>query len=98
MSDIIYTPAASQWFVPVAAALAGETSRPSITGLHGSTAGLALTTLLHPQSGALGNRSWLIVTGSDEAAERLFNDLHFFHGLMGLDRKSTPARTTAQSS
>jgi transcription-repair coupling factor (superfamily II helicase) len=52
--------------------------------LYGSTAGLALTTLLHPQSGTLGNRSWLIVTGSDEAAERIFDDLHFFHDLIGL--------------
>ena len=84
MSDTTHTHAASQWFVPVAAALAGETGRPSVTGLHGSTAGLALTTLLHPQSGKLGNRSWLIVTGSDEAAERLFDDLHFFHDLIGL--------------
>ena len=84
MSDTIHTHSASQWFAPVAAALAGETGRPSITGLYGSTAGLALTTLLHPQSGTLGNRSWLIVTGSDEAAERLFDDLHFFHDLIGL--------------
>ena len=39
---------------------------------------------LHPQLGKLGNRSWLIVTGSDEAAERLFDDLLFFHDLIGL--------------
>ena len=84
MSDTVHTHSASQWFVPVAAALAGETGRPSVIGLHGSTAGLALTTLLHPQLGTLGNRSWLIVTGSDEAAERLFDDLHFFHDLIGL--------------
>ncbi|TKS62204.1 MAG: transcription-repair coupling factor [Nitrospira sp.] len=84
MADTIHTHTASQWFVPVAAALGGGTGRPSVTGLHGSTAGLALTTLLHPQMGKLGNRSWLIVTRSDEAAERLFDDLHFFHDLIGL--------------
>ncbi|MEO8342004.1 MAG: hypothetical protein ABI604_20290, partial [Nitrospirota bacterium] len=88
MSDTIHTPSASQWFVPVAATLAGKAGRPSITGLHGSTAGLALTTLLHPQVGTLGNQSWLIVTGSDEAAERLFDDLHFFHDLIGLQTTS----------
>ncbi len=84
MADTIHTPTASQWFIPVAAALGGGTGRPSVTGLHGSTAGLALTTLLHPQMGKLGGRSWLIVTRSDEAAERLFDDLHFFHDLIGL--------------
>ena len=78
MSDTTHTYTASQWFVPVAAALGSGTGRPSVTGLHGSTAGLALTTLLHPQLGKLGNRSWLIVTRSDETAERLFDDLHFF--------------------
>ena len=88
MSDTISTASASQWFVPVAAALGSGTGRPSVTGLHGSTAGLALTTLLHPQLGSLENRSWLIVTASDEAAERLFDDLHFFHDLIGLPTAS----------
>ena len=84
MSQAISPISASPWFAPVVAALAGEKGRPSVTGLCGSTAGLALTTLLHPQSGKLGNRSWLIVTGSDEAAERLYDDLHFFHELVGI--------------
>src|SRR6185295_90000 len=70
--DTTHTHTASQWFVSVAAALGSGTGRPSVTGLHGSTAGFALTTLLHPQLGKLGNRSWLIVTRSDETAERLF--------------------------
>src|SRR6476660_3550445 len=74
----------TQWLSPLATALAGEGGRPCLTGLHGSSAGLALTTLLHPQVGTVGNHSWLIVTGSDEAAERLFDDLHLFHGLIGL--------------
>lgn len=78
----------TQWFTPIAAALAGEGGRPCLTGLHGSTAGFALTTLLHPQSGTFGSRPWLIVTRSDEAAERLYDDLQFFHGLIGLSSAS----------
>ena len=84
MPDTTHTYTASQWFVPVAAALGSGTGRPSLTGLHGSTAGLAITMLLHPQLGKLGNRSWMVVAGSDESAERLFDDLHFFHDLIGL--------------
>jgi transcription-repair coupling factor (superfamily II helicase) len=30
------------------------------------------------------SRSWLIVTPTDESAERLYDDLHFYHGLLGL--------------
>ena len=69
---------------PIAAALARKAGRPCLTGLHGSTAGFALTQLLHPQSVGLSSQPWLIVTKSDEAAERLFDDLIFFHRLMGL--------------
>ena len=78
----------AQWFSSLASSLAGEGGRPCLTGLHGSTAGFALTTLLHPQSGKLGARPWLIVTKSDEAAERLYDDLQFFHGLIGLSASS----------
>jgi len=74
----------TQWFASVVAALAADGGRPCLTGLHGSTAGFALTTLLHPQSGNLGSRPWLIVAKSDEAAERLYDDLQFFHKLVGL--------------
>ncbi len=38
---------------------------------------------MHPQSGADGSRPWLIITKTDEAAERLFDDLRFYHGLLG---------------
>ncbi len=79
---------APQCCASIAAALAREGARPCLTGLHGSTAGFALTQLLHPQSGALGSRPWLIVTKSDEAAERLFDDLRFFHSLIGLPATS----------
>ena len=84
MSNISSNLSTTQWLSPLATALAGAGGRPCLTGLHGSTAGLALTMLLHPQLGKLGNRSWLIVTESDEAAERLFDDLLFFHDLIGL--------------
>jgi transcription-repair coupling factor (superfamily II helicase) len=56
--------------------------------LHGSTAGFALTQLMHPQSGAVGSQPWLIVAKTDEAAERLFDDLRFYHGLRGLPQTS----------
>jgi transcription-repair coupling factor (superfamily II helicase) len=69
---------------PVADALARQGARPCLTGLHGSTPGFALTQLMHPQSGALGSRPWLIVAKSDEAAVRLFDDLRFYHDLSGL--------------
>ncbi|HKR79875.1 MAG TPA: hypothetical protein VJR69_09265, partial [Nitrospira sp.] len=39
---------------------------------------------MHPQSGRLGTQPWLIVTKSDEAAARLFDDLRFYHELSGL--------------
>ena len=35
MSDTTHTYSASQWFVPVAAALSGETGRPTVTRVHG---------------------------------------------------------------
>lgn len=76
------------WCAPIAAALARKGGRPCLTGLHGSTAGFALTQLVHPQSGGLASQPWLIVTKSDEAAERLFDDLMFFHRLMGLPTTS----------
>ena len=68
----------------IADALKRKGSRPCLTGLHGSTAGFALTQLLHPQAGQLSSRPWLIVTKNDEAAARLFDDLRFYHELSGL--------------
>ena len=46
--------------------------------------GFALTQLMHPRAGVLGSEPWLIVTKTDEAAERLFEDLRFYHGLQGV--------------
>jgi len=73
---------------PVAEALKQNGARPCLTGLHGSTVGFALTQLMHPRSGQLGSRPWLIVANSDEAASRLFDDLRFYHELSGLPETS----------
>ena len=61
-------------------ALGRSQGRPSVTGLHGSARGFALTLL----DRALASRSWLIIATSDEIAERLYDDLRFFHAMLGL--------------
>ena len=68
---------------PVAEALRTPCGRPCLIGLHGSTPGFALT-LLTSSKTALKDRSCLIVTASDETAERLYDDLQFFHGMLDL--------------
>src|SRR5207249_3688925 len=42
--------------------------------------GFALTLLADQAQ----SKSWLVVTASDEAAERLYEDLQFFHAMLGL--------------
>ncbi|BFU94622.1 MAG: Transcription-repair-coupling factor [Nitrospira sp.] len=74
---------AAQWITPVATALAGLQGRACLTGLHGSSSGFALTELWQSGAGALSGKPWLIVAGTDEAAERLYDDLLFFHRLTG---------------
>ncbi len=76
------------WLSPLAAALDNASGRPCLTGLHGSTAALALSGLRQAASGAPSARPWLIVTKSDETAERLFDDLRFFRRLIGLSTTS----------
>ncbi|WP_455377157.1 transcription-repair coupling factor [Petrachloros mirabilis] len=83
MSTISTHSSTIQCCASIAAALAGEGGRPCLAGLHGSTAGFALTQLLQSPSGSLNSRPWLIVTKSDETAERLYDDIRFFHGLLG---------------
>jgi len=80
--------AVPQWFAPIVTALASEGGRPCLTGLHGSTAGFALSVLTDPQASSLGTRPWLIVSHSDETAERLYDDLCFFSTLAGLPTDS----------
>jgi transcription-repair coupling factor (superfamily II helicase) len=64
----------------VVEALRHVQGRPCLTGLHGSTTAFALTLLAQ----RMEERSWLIVTASDEAAERLHDDLQFFYAITGL--------------
>ena len=59
--------------------------KPCLVGLHGPTGALALTLLTHGRSSASPERrSWLIVTSTNEAAERLADDLRFFHHLFNV--------------
>jgi len=64
---------------PIREALRRPTGNPCLTGLHGSTTAFALTLLARQP----GPQSWLVVTPSDEAAERLSEDLRFFHAMLG---------------
>ena len=69
-----------QLFRPILNSLRSRQGRPGLTGLHGSTTGFSLTFLARE----LPDSSWLIVTATDEAAERLHEDLRFFHAMLGL--------------
>ncbi|MGQ0812439.1 MAG: transcription-repair coupling factor [Nitrospiraceae bacterium] len=76
---------------PIRESLQQAGGRPCLIGLHGSTACFALTLLT--QGGTeprapRNERSWLIVTSTDDAAERLYQDLRFFHGLLGLSQEA----------
>ena len=72
MSDT-HTPS---WLAPLRSALDRETARVCLLGAHGATSACALTLLN-------GTRPRVVVTASDESAERFYNDLRFFHELMG---------------
>ena len=74
------TPSWDQLLRPILNALRSRQGRPGLTGLHGSTTGFSLTLLARE----LADTSWLIVTATDEAAERLYEDLRFFHAMLGL--------------
>ena len=65
------TPSWDQLLRPILNALRSRQGRPGLTGLHGSTTGFSLTLLARE----LADTSWLIVTATDEAAERLYDDL-----------------------
>ncbi|MCS6897883.1 MAG: hypothetical protein NZM29_07915, partial [Nitrospira sp.] len=79
------TVVAPPWLASLRSALSGPRSRACLTGLHGSTPAFALTLLIQAQTCAPeGSCPWLVVTADEESAERLFNDLRFFHGLLGM--------------
>ncbi|MEX5217549.1 MAG: transcription-repair coupling factor [Nitrospira sp.] len=70
---------------PVSESLQRGGEKPCLVGIHGSTGSLALTLLAHSRrAGELESRSWLILTGTNESAERLYDDLRFFHQLFGI--------------
>jgi transcription-repair coupling factor (superfamily II helicase) len=72
------------WLTPLRSALDEKQARVCLLGAHGPTSACAVTLLdrlhrrTHPSAGP-----WVVITASDESAERIFNDLHFFHTLMG---------------
>ncbi|MBM4122580.1 MAG: transcription-repair coupling factor [Nitrospira sp.] len=65
---------------PVAEALRRGNGKSCLTGLHGSTTAFALALLAREEP----NKPRLVVTASDEEAERLHDDLRFFDTLVGL--------------
>ncbi len=72
------------WLVPLRSALDHGQARVCLLGAHGSTSACAVTLLdrLHRRTHDRP-APWVVITASDESAERIFNDLHFFHALMG---------------
>ena len=69
------------WLLPLHSALAQENARVCLLGAHGATSASVLTLLTAIPSPA--SRPWIVITANDESAERFFNDLCFFHELMG---------------
>src|SRR5574340_119366 len=75
----------SQWLTPVVESLRTGTSKPCLTGLHGSTAGFSLALLTqNTPSRPLAERSWLVVAKTDDDAERLYRNTLFYRTLCGL--------------
>lgn len=82
MSDT--NPHTQPWLAPLSSSLDHEKARICLLGVQGSIAACALTLLRSTQqSASVHSRPWVVVTESDESAERLFNDLRFFHELIG---------------
>ncbi len=73
---------------PIRDSLESGQGKPCIVGLHGSTAGFALTLLVR-QTRKRATRDavspWLVITATEEAAEGIFQDLQLFHQLLGDD-------------
>jgi transcription-repair coupling factor (superfamily II helicase) len=77
-------PDTPSWLAPLRSSLAHERARVCLFGLHGATAACALTLLeTTQQRDSIRSGPWVVVTESDESAERVFNDLCFFHELIG---------------
>lgn len=77
-------PPTPSWIAPLRSALGQDQARLCLLGAHGSTAACALTLLNGARHDTPNrDRPWVVVTSNDDSAERLFNDLFFFHELMG---------------
>lgn len=77
-------PPTPSWIAPLRSALGQDQARLCLLGAHGSTAACALTLLNGARHDTPNrDRPWVVVTSNDDSAERLFNDLSFFHELMG---------------
>ncbi|MBX3349282.1 MAG: transcription-repair coupling factor [Nitrospira sp.] len=73
------------WLVPLGSALDHKQARVCLLGAHGPTSACAVTLLDRLRRRSHDSATpWVVLTASDESAERIFNDLHFFHTLMGL--------------
>jgi transcription-repair coupling factor (superfamily II helicase) len=73
------------WLTPVSEALGRGSARPCLVGAHGPTGALALTLLDQLRHTASAERrSWLVLATTNEAAERLYDDLRFFHQLFNV--------------
>ena len=72
------------WLVPLRSALDHKQARVCLLGAHGPTSACAVTLLDRLRRRSHDSATpWVLLTASDESAERIFNDLHFFHTLMG---------------
>lgn len=77
-------PPTPSWIALLRSALGQDQARLCLLGAHGSTAACALTLLNGARQHTPNrDRPWVVVTSNDDSAERLFNDLSFFHELMG---------------
>lgn len=76
-----------QCLLPLREAVQAGQGRHGLVGLHGSSAAFALAVLTGANIGYTREptpRPWLIVTATNEAAERLYDDLEFFYTLLGI--------------
>ncbi|MBX3304574.1 MAG: transcription-repair coupling factor [Nitrospira sp.] len=72
------------WLVPLGSVLDHKQARVCLLGAHGPTSACAVTLLDRLRRRSHDSATpWVVLTASDESAERIFNDLHFFHTLMG---------------
>ena len=68
-----------QLLQPVRDAVQHAAGRPCLSGIHGAMGAFALSILTRDDG-----PSFLIVTASDEDAERVYDDMHFFQTMLGL--------------